>query len=255
MIYTKESVIPYLDFPFGEFKVFEIIDSTNSYLKENAGSLPDLCVVCAASQSGGRGRLGRSFSSPSGGLYFSILFKDIDIRDTAKNITVCAGVCTADAIRKTTGLDAGIKWVNDVYVNDRKVCGILCESQADASGTCGNVICGIGINYLEPECGFPEQIKDTAAAIASFTTPPDPSRFIAMILNSLVSMRPDFSLDGVISRYREVSVLPGRDVCIIKGENGRIARAVGISDDASLIVRFQNGETESLFYGDVSIKI
>ncbi|MBR7002868.1 MAG: biotin--[Neisseriaceae bacterium] len=141
--------------------------STNTVLKQMAADgAKDGTVYLAARQTQGRGRMGRSFFSPDGGLYFSMLFRPKMNPATSLLLTVAAAVAVAEAMDEVFDTQSKIKWVNDVYVNGKKVCGILAESQLDPSKpTEQAVIVGIGINVCAPKDGFPTEIENRAGAL------------------------------------------------------------------------------------------
>ena len=148
--------------------VYDHLPSTNQTAREMAadGAL-DGTVVLAHKQSAGRGRLGRSFFSPDGtGLYMSlILRRDLTAAD-ALRLTPMAAVATAEAIEDMVGHKVDIKWVNDIYLDQKKVCGILTEGSVDpTSGRLAYAVIGIGVNITPPDGGFPEEIRQVAGAI------------------------------------------------------------------------------------------
>ena len=146
-------------------KIFHIEEtaSTNRIAmeKENA---EHLCCIVADRQSGGRGRLGRSFFSPSGGLYLSVIIDPEKLACGLSFCTAAAALAVKDALEKSGIRDLRVKWVNDILKNERKVCGILTEARS-SNGRVVRVVVGIGINLKEPEEGFPEEIKDRAGAV------------------------------------------------------------------------------------------
>ncbi|MBQ2455467.1 MAG: biotin--[Firmicutes bacterium] len=145
--------------------IFEYIqtESTQEDMKElfKAGEARMFDAVFALSQTGGKGRYGRSFFSPEGGLYLSILLP----YEEPGTITCGAGACAVRAIARTTGKDLRIKPVNDLYMDGRKIAGILAEAVTDLEGKPLAVVLGIGINLIAPEGGFPEEIRNRAGAL------------------------------------------------------------------------------------------
>ena len=128
---------------------FEELDSTNSYLKEMAAKgAQEGTIIIANRQSAGRGRLGRSFFSPEEkGIYMSILLRPDISLERAVLITSMAAVAVAEAIEQVSGIQTKIKWVNDIFLNKKKVCGILTEAGIDAeTGTLEYAVLGIGVN-------------------------------------------------------------------------------------------------------------
>lgn len=150
-------------------RVYQEITSTNDVLKKLAieEQVPEGTTLVSDYQTGGKGRLGRSFFSPKGtGIYLSMLLRPEGSVIDNLILTAQAAVAVYRAVLKATGKQLSIKWVNDLYLSDRKVCGILSEGQASMeSGRLEYVIVGIGINLYEPENGFPEDIRDKAGSI------------------------------------------------------------------------------------------
>ncbi len=230
-------------------EVRDTVTSTNSIMKDAARNGKEKYnVLIASSQTEGRGRLGRNFYSPGGsGLYMSILLRPENGINPLR-ITTDAAVAVAIALEKLSGNKTGIKWVNDIYINDRKVCGILAESSV---GDGGYVVLGIGVNVTLPENGFPEDIKLKAGSVFEKNRELLREKLATEILKELCVVR---SKEDVLAEYRSRSIITGKEIDIIK--NGTVKRAVALSidDDYSLLVRTEDGKTEKLNSGDVSIR-
>ena len=238
---------------------FDTLDSTNDYLKRAADCAPDSTVATALMQTGGKGSRGRSFYSEGGGLYFSVLLKRGIPVSQAHLLTPAAAVAVAEGLEKIGAKNAGIKWVNDIYIESRKVCGILTETKISADGqSLAHAIIGIGVNLYEPPNGFPDDIKNKAGAVFKSGSPDLRERCLASILEALsehVSALPERKF---LSAYRERSVLLGREVEIL-GDNPERdmperGTAIEIDDDCRLIVRTPSG-MRVLNSGEVSVKI
>ena len=247
------------------------VTSTNTVLKEAAAAaiakeqpiIPT--VLLARRQSGGRGRMGRSFHSPDGtGLYMSVLLTpDVRPCDAALLTTATAVACAeaTDAICKNGTV--GIKWVNDLYLHDRKFCGILAEAAltptADAFAW---AVIGIGINLLPPTGGFPAEIADTACALLDADSIADTDALLsglcADILVRLMRGLAPSQRDTVLAIYRQRSILDGRAVLVRPASSlggAEIpATVTGISDDFGLCVRYENGEEAILSSGEVVLQ-
>ena len=211
-------------------------------------------TVVSDRQTGGRGRLGRSFYSPAGtgGIYLSMILKpDFDISKSVL-ITVASSVAVAKAIEKVCNVTPEIKWVNDIYIEGKKVCGILCEAVTDfESGEITNVIPGIGINCRPMD--FPDEIKDIAGNI-----PGDYARsdLAAEVINQMMDITENITDRSFIEYYRSHSIVLGKDIWVIKtGKDPVPAKAVGIDDDGGLEVEYDSGESETLTTGEVSIRV
>ncbi len=240
---------------------FDSIDSTNNYLKKilnsgEGGNLRNYHTVIASSQSAGRGRRGRTFISPAGcGLYLSVLlYPDISPSD-ATGITTAAAVAACRAIEKNTDSHPMIKWVNDVYVGNRKVGGILTE--ASVSPGCAKpdwVIMGIGLNIYEPEGGFAEEIRDIAGYITDDRSADLFDRISSDLLISFYDLTVDLKNCDHSSEYKERSCIIGKDINVIDAAGSRRATALDIDEKCRLIVRYEDGSTETLDSGEVSIR-
>ena len=237
------------------------VSSTNTLLKQiGAAGEPEGYIMVARQQNMGRGRLGRSFLSPDSGIYMSALLRPEMPVTEAVRITCTAGIAVAEAICEVTGLDARVKWVNDVYVGDRKVCGILTESVLDENGGIAFAVLGIGINLCMPKGGFDASIAGTADALYHEETAPDGvrERLIAEVWNRFFSMYQNLNNPEIANRYRALSMMPGRRITVLSDYLtgvGRSATALSIDDDFGLTVRYDDdGTTETLATGDVSLR-
>ncbi len=252
---TAEKISAHLSEPI-TVSVFETLESTNRTAKEFAA---DKCerLIIARSQSGGRGRLGRSFFSPSGGLYMSLLlYPKYDIADISM-ITTAAAVAVSRATERIAEVECKIKWVNDIYVNDKKVCGILTEGQFRSDGALDYAILGIGVNLLSPTGGFPEDIANRAGAV--FDEPPADADNIlaAAIVNEFMELyRTRLDKRMFLDEYRSRSCVIGCEVDVVRIVGGTATHAVatGIDDGCRLVVRYDDGTTEALESGDVTIR-
>lgn len=238
--------------------IFPELDSTNNYLKK-LGSQGDKAntLVIAESQTSGRGRMGRSFYSPNGtGVYFSLLLHPEILAEKALNLTVMAAVAVAETVMRYSTGDVKIKWVNDVYIDGKKVCGILTEGAINpTTKMLDYAVVGIGINVIAPENDFPEDIKNIATAIFSGNTEEDiKEKIIAEVINRFLALF-NAKEDDYINRYKEYSFLTGKEINIISGENIRPATVLGITDECHLLVKNEYGKTEEISSGDVSVRV
>lgn len=229
--------------------IFESIDSTNNYLKALSEKHND-SVIIAAGQTAGRGRRGRTFHSPSGGLYMSLLINKNDIFDSDL-ITTLAAVAVSRAIQEVAPLEAKIKWVNDIFINGKKACGILAEGLFDDSGL-RHIVLGIGVNIHKME--FPDELKDIATSLSN-EAGEDVSinRLAAEILNELEIALINMSTLEFLEESRRLSNILGKDIIVLKNGESYNAKAIAINDKGNLIID-KNGEAEILFSGEVSIK-
>lgn len=240
-----------------EVAVFRTIDSTNLEVKRRAlqGEKEGL-VVISESQTAGRGRLGRSFYSPLGtGIYFSILLEPKLNATDAILLTTAASVAVVRAIRRVTDLEPSIKWVNDVYLGDKKVCGILTEAMTDfETATIQYIILGIGINYKEPPEGFPEEVKDIAGALVDGKEKIPRNRLVAAVLDEFFTIYEELPDRHFMEDYRRWSNVLNQDVKYLEKDIWHFAKAVGIDDDGGLIVRDKDGKEKVLKTGEITLR-
>ena len=214
-------------------------------------------VIVVRSQTNGKGRMGRSFISESeNGLYFSVILKPTIPLEECALLTVMTAVATQEAIEETSGKDCQIKWVNDIYINDRKICGILTEASLNfENGNMNYAVVGIGINIKEDKDGFNKEIKDIAGAIFDNTPPRDyKSVLLSTILDKLFAYYNSFCVDDFIEKYREKSNIIGKDVRVYRGNKIVEGVAIDIDKRARLVVKDQNGEIHSFSSGEAQVR-
>ena len=242
-----------------QIRVYSTITSTNTVLKQMAlEDAPSGLALVAGEQTAGRGRLGRSFYSPSGsGLYLSLLLRPDLSAAEATSLTACAAVSTAEALESLSDVKAGIKWVNDILIDGKKVCGILTEAGLDCeTGRMSYVIIGIGVNTKVPSGDFPEELREIAGSAFGEKTIPDlRNRLAALILEKLMKYSVDPSDSAVFEEYRRRSLAPGKHIRILSpGREPVPAEALDLERDYSLLVRREDGSTELLRSGEISIR-
>ncbi|UOO38637.1 biotin--[acetyl-CoA-carboxylase] ligase [Oscillospiraceae bacterium CM] len=244
----------------GTFKI-EVVKqttSTNASLKEKASDgAPEGAVLASCEQTSGRGRQGRSFYSPGDtGVYFSLLLRPRLSAMDAALITAAAAVAACEAIEAVAGKQASIKWVNDLFVGGKKVCGILTEGAFDMeSGGLDYVVVGIGINVALPSGGFPEDLRDVAGALYEGAAPSGvKARLIAEVLKRLWQYYEKLGDKPFLTPYKKRSFLIGQDVDVLAGDKTRKACAIDIDDDCRLIVRYDDGSIEALSSGEVRVR-
>ena len=233
------------------------IESTNTYLKKlGSQGEKESKLVIALSQTGGKGRMGRSFYSPNGiGIYFSLLLHPKISAEKSLFLTVMAAVSVAETVMKYNKNDVKIKWVNDIYIDGKKVCGILTEGAINAKKKLDYAVVGIGINIVAPENGFPDDIKDIATSIFPGNTEDNiKEKIVADVVNKFFDMYNGKDTDYV-KRYKEYSYLTGKEINIISGENTRPAIVIDITDECHLLVKNEIDEIEEISSGDVSVRV
>ncbi|TJX13884.1 biotin--[acetyl-CoA-carboxylase] ligase [Tissierella creatinini] len=254
---SEQGIKQYLDISNKKIQIhtYKTITSTNTMAKKMAieGAL-DRTILIAEEQTQGRGRYGKSFFSPSGsGIYMSIIIKpNLNLEDP-QLITIYTAVSVCRAIEKLTVLSPKIKWVNDIFLNKKKICGILTEATSDfESRTIESIIIGIGINISTREEDFPQELLSIAGSL--FPKDVTRNKLIAGILNELFIGINNMNREELINEYKARSFVLGMDISYDK--NGEIiyGKAVDINQNGNLVVKTRDGKTEILNSGEISIK-
>lgn len=238
-----------------EIMIKDETDSTNNDLKELAKSGADSgCVVIADTQRQGRGRVGRKFYSPKGsGIYMSLLLKPSLEESDMVLVTTAASVAVARGIERSTGKSPQIKWVNDLYLDNKKISGILVETVRDyRDNKIIAVVIGVGINCVD--CGFPEEIKEIAGAIADASESISRNKIVAEVLKELARVEDAIRSKSFLDEYRRRSMVLGREIYVLGKEN-EILKAVDIDERGSLVTETKDGEKRVLFSGEISIRL
>lgn len=230
--------------------LFDEVDSTNNAAKREA-DMPNGTLFISEIQTGGKGRLGRAWSSPRGeGIWMSVLLKPNMLPQDVAQITLIAGM----AVAKGIGCGAVIKWPNDVIIGTKKVCGILTEMSAEIERV-NYVVCGIGINVNTPE--FDSEIADKATSLYLETgTKHERSPIISNIMNEFERIYEKFrkeGIRGITDEYRTLCVTVGRDVKVIYPDHEFSGKAVGIDDSGRLIVKTAD-KSVAVNSGEVSVR-
>lgn len=232
--------------------------STNTEMKkiaQNQGA--EGCLIVAMSQTAGKGRMGRSFYSPdTTGVYMSLLLKPDIKPEESTLITTAAAVSVCEALGLMGVKGSAIKWVNDVYLNSRKICGILTEAGFGAKGNRPDyVVLGVGLNMYEPSGGFPPEIADIAGAVFNCRKQDLRNRFIASFLNCFFAYYNSLTDRRHIEEYRRRCFVTGHDVDIMCGGVARRGKALSIDDNCGLEVQFETGEKAVLSSGEISLRL
>ncbi|MBR2466648.1 MAG: biotin--[Clostridia bacterium] len=231
---------------------FEETDSTNKDAKAVAKDTARDALFIAERQTAGRGRLGRSFSSDGGGLYMTLLLKRKMEPDDALKLTVTAAVCVARAVKKLCAIEVGIKWVNDIFLDGKKLAGILCEGACDEFGKITHAVLGIGLNIFPPS---DEALSDIATALSEHMEAVPSKELLAAFITEEIYLALGESFSDVLSEYKKHSVLIGRDVRVIKLSCEYSARVLDIDDKGALVLLLESGEIEHLGTGEVSVRL
>ena len=236
-----------------------VTGSTNADLKTLAKQgAPQGTAILAGQQTGGKGRLGRSFHSPEGmGIYLSILLRPDCAPTELMHLTCAAAVAMCDAVEAAAGFRPGIKWTNDLVYGHRKLGGILTELGLSPAGRVDWCIIGIGINCRQKETDFPEEIRDIAGSIAMVTgTDISPARLTGAMLDALHRM--DIRLltekEAILDAYRADCVTLGKEISVVRGEEIRHGTALSVDSEGALVVSYPDGSLEAVNSGEVSIR-
>lgn len=225
-----------------EVLTYDAVSSTNELAAGLADKTDNSVLVLAESQTDGRGRNGKSFYSPDGtGLYFSLLTHPKSDFYSMNTVTCAAAVAVVRAIEKLTDLKPKIKWVNDIYIDEKKVCGILCRAMG-GNGQVEHLVTGIGIN-ISTEI-FPDEIKDIAGALNCAV---DKNILAAEIANNLMS------ITDYMDEYREKSCVLGREITYYISGVPHAGKAVDIDGNGGLVVS-DGKEKTTLTGGEITVR-
>lgn len=241
--------------------LYDTLESSNLTAKQLAlAGAPHGTLVLAGQQKAGRGRLGRRFESPAGkGVYCSLLLRPALSAADAQTATIAAAVSVARAVKALCGLELGIKWVNDLYYQGKKVCGILTEAALDLeSGMLDYAVLGLGFNVAAPADGWPEDLRDVAGALYDGSPAPGArAALAAAFLNAFWPLYRAGPRSGYLDEYRRRQALTGQRVLVTpRRGTPRAAQVQGIDDECKLVVRF-DGESRpaALNSGEVSVRL
>ena len=246
------------DWAGAQIVYYEETDSTNNRAKD-AGEkgIGHGTLFVADRQSAGKGRRGRRWVSPSGtSIYMSLLLRPEIAPNSAPMLTLVMGLSVAEGIRKVTGMDAGIKWPNDIVINKKKICGILTEMAAEMEYI-SYVVIGVGINVNQRE--FPSEIRNMATSLCvedGHTY--QRSEIVAAVLEQFEKNYKTFTeskdLSGIQDAYNAILVNRGQEVKVLEPGNEYEAFAEGINKTGELIVALPDGSKKEIFSGEVSVR-
>ena len=235
---------------------YDELDSTSNEAKRlvREGNAAELygTVIVAHHQTAGRGRMGKSFASPKGDSVYSTFILPPPDNPAEQLTTALAAVAVCEAIENTTSYNPGIKWVNDVFVDGKKVCGILAESIQDVSANQGAVVLGIGVNINLNEDDLPDDLRNIAGSLIMNEV--EKEAFFKALVEKIFSYVSSQEKDmAFVDAYRKRSILIGKNIIVKQGEKNRPAVALGIADDGALIVEYEDGSSDELRTGEVGI--
>jgi BirA family biotin operon repressor/biotin-[acetyl-CoA-carboxylase] ligase len=260
-ILSVEGMLPYVSRENISEKVFvyDRLESTNKTAKEMAVSGAEHgTVIIADCQTAGKGRYGRAFHSPPGhGLYMSLILQPMQYCfHTPTLITAFSAVSVCEAIEAISRKTPKIKWVNDIFLDGKKICGILTEGVTDfESGNIQWIVVGIGVNYSTPAMGFPEDLRHIAGSVFGTDAPPATrNRLAAEIVNRIVTQenQPDEKI--MLEKYKQRMFMLGKNVLVTGAAGTYEATAVDIDNAGHLVVKNAAGEFVSLSAGEIRIR-
>ena len=235
--------------------LYDTLESSNRTAKLLAlDGAPHGTLVLTAHQSAGRGRLGRTFESPAGkGVYLSVLLRPAVPAVRAQTATIAAAVAVCRAVKALCGLELSIKWVNDLYYQGKKVCGILTEAGSDMeSGQLEWLVVGIGLNLTASPQDWPPELAGKAGSLyPGGPSPVSRAALAGAIARELLALCPDFAC---LDEYRARCFVPGHWVTVCTANETYAARALAIDDDGQLIIQRENGRQEALRCGEVTTR-
>ena len=237
-----------------QLRIVEETGSTNDDLKKERAA-PHGSALLALRQTGGRGRLGRQFVSPEGGVYFSLLLRPKAPPEQLLHLTAMAAVALRRGIRKLCGLSVGIKWTNDLVFRGKKLCGILTELVTEGSEPA--VIIGVGLNCNGEKEDFPPELQEITTSLKQLTGRSfAPVAVAELLLGELwhMSERLFSGKEQWLREYEQACVTVGREVRILRAGTEEFATALGIDENGGLLVRYPDGRKGCVNTGEVSVR-
>lgn len=235
------------------------IDSTNTRAKELAKQgAPHGTVLLAGCQTGGRGRLGRHFHSPQGlGVYLSVILRPNCPPQQLMHLTCAAGTAMCSAVEEAAGVRPGIKWINDLVLDGKKLGGILTELSVDPkTGLVEYAIVGIGINCCHTEADFPPELSSIATSLRLAGCDTSYAALAGAMVSALYAMDKTLLTEkaALMARYRKDCITLGKEITVHRGDTIRPGKALDVDDDGALLVAFSDGSTEAVNSGEVSVR-
>ncbi len=240
----------------GRIQCFDTLPSTNTLAKELAKQgAPHGTVLIADHQTSGRGRLGRTFHSPGGtGIYMSVILRPNCPPEELMHLTCAAGAAMCDAVDAAVGIRPGIKWINDLVWQSRKLGGILTELVFTPTGALDSAVVGIGINCTQGADNFPPEIRQIACSLAAAVGQPvDRALVAAQMILALERMDPT-RREAILQAYRADCVTLGKPVQLLCGDSHRDAVALDIDAQGALVVKLPDGSIQAINSGEVSVR-
>lgn len=238
--------------------VYDKLESTNKTAKERALSgAAHGTVIIANQQASGKGRFDRVFHSPAdSGIYLSIVIDPKELNFSSQTlITVFAALCVCEAIEAISDKSPQIKWVNDIFSEEEKVCGISTEASVDfESGSVSWLVIGIGVNFTTPDTAFPQDSRNVVGSLFEKDPPTNRNHLAAEIINRVLSPIQQASEAEMLDQYRQRMFLLGKEVVVSKGSEQFEALAFDIDKSGQLVIKTSDGKLQALSSGEISIR-
>lgn len=235
---------------------YDTIDSTNNeakrfYEKHKNDGVDTPTLFVADHQSAGKGRLGRTFYSPSStGLYMSLMIKADSLAENTVCMTTAVAVCVTDALKALCDIDPKIKWVNDIYVENKKVCGILCEALTNPdTQKIDSIIIGIGVNIETKD--FPKELSDIATSVGQAL---NRNELCAKITDNIIDMMKTIEDRKFIEKYKSRSLVLNKEITYFENGIEKSATAIDIDNNGGLVIKTESG-VKTLSTGEISVRV
>jgi len=233
-----------------------VTDSTNLVLRRMAArGAAHGTAVLAETQTAGRGRLGRSFLSPTGGVYLSVLLRPQVSPQELMPLTALMAEAARQAVSDACGLAPGIKWVNDLVVNGKKLAGILTELSVSPDGRADWAICGVGINCNAPADAFQPEVRQLCTGLSQcLGRPVDRSDLAGALLRRILEAAEFSDVPARMERYRKACITLGQQVRVLGGGETYEALARDVDGEGALLAEDARGVLRRVFSGEVSVR-
>jgi len=238
---------------------FEEAASTNDLAKELAGKgFEEGTLVVAETQTHGRGRLGRRWISPRGGIWFSVILRPAVGSKDAPKIVFMAAVAIAKTIRKMLRLTAKTKWPNDVLIHNKKVCGLLAETSISEDNI-NFVVLGIGINANVDTNAFPKELTGSLTSLKKESKREVPrEEFLQALLKEMEHYYNEFTrgrFARILEEWKSLTDMMGKDVEVVSLDERFEGKAIDVDQDGALIVKLEDESVKRVFSADASIRL
>lgn len=245
-------------------QIYTQINSTNLYLKEQATTMKSNCLIVAHAQSKGQGQRGKSFFSPANsGLYLSLLLKPCAYSTAdAWKLTIMSAVAMSQALEEISEKNIQLKWVNDLFIEGKKIGGILTESAIEKNKLIWAII-GVGVNLYAPEHGFPDNLSSVASSLFPYSnnhSPEQKNRIIASFLNYFYGFYKSKNSHW-FNEYKKRSCLIGKQIKIYLNLHSSAktkeqwVKVLDIDDQGRLVVESINGEIFAYQNGEITLQL